>query len=101
MKTITLFFLLICGIATAQQKGEVFKSNPTNPQENINIGYITVTKTMYGLTFEDDTIKNEYKNLVKTFFKERFNGYTSLKKYRLKIEKRLDGWYIEDKKLIY
>ncbi len=97
MRYLLIISLLICGIATAQQQGEVFKTNPSNPQENINIGYITVTRTMYGLTFEDDTIKNEYKNLVKTFFKERFNGYSSLKKYRLKIEKRLDGWYIEDK----
>lgn len=96
-----LLILLFPTLLLAQQKSEVFKVNPSHPQEKTNVGYVVVTKTMYGLTFEDNTIKNEYKNLVKTFFKERLNGYTDLKKYRLKVEKRLDGWYIEDKKLIH
>lgn len=61
MKKVLFFLLMLCVSAVAQQKGEVFKTNPSYPQENINIAYITVTKTMYGLNFEDNTIKNKYK----------------------------------------
>lgn len=92
-----LFFFSICSFA--QQKGEVFKMYPTKPQENTETGYVEVTKTMYGLTFVDNTISNEIKSRVETFFKERLKEYTDLKKYRLKVEKRLDGWYIENHKL--
>lgn len=98
---IFLLFLFICSFTNAQQKGEVFKTFPSYPQENINIGYITVTKSMYDLTFHDDTINEKYKNLVKTFFNQRYHGYSKLKTYRLEIAKCFDGWYIENKKLMH
>ncbi len=83
----------------SQQNGTVFKQTATNPTENINIGHITVTKTMYGITFKDATLTEPYKQKVRLFFKQRYNGYATLQQYRLKIEKRFGVWYVENHKL--
>lgn len=84
-------------INAARAKGEVFKHRPEQPYENIDkSGLVVVNKTMYGLTFKDNTIEDKYKNLVKRFFKQGFKGYSDLKTYALKIEKRQGDYYVEN-----
>ncbi|MDB0616122.1 conserved hypothetical protein [Tenacibaculum dicentrarchi] len=101
MKNLLLIVLLLPFLSIAQiRQSEVFKKHPTTPTENIKLtGVIEVSKTMYGITFKDTTISEEYKNAVKIFFKKRLNSYTDLKKYRLQVEKRTDGLYIENTKI--
>ncbi|WP_233898202.1 hypothetical protein [Tenacibaculum piscium] len=103
MKNLQLIVLLMPFLSIAQiRQGEIFKSFPTNPTENINlIGIIEVTKTMYGVTFEDPTISEKYKNAVKIFFKKRLYNYTDLKKYRLNIKKHNDILYIENTEIFF
>lgn len=95
-----LFCLLVSVSVSAQinpsrNKGEVYKHRPDKPYENTDYsGKVVVTKTMYGLTFEDQQISSDIKNRVEKFFKRRLNGYTDLKKYHLQIQKRNGKWYI-------
>lgn len=84
----------------AREKGEVFKSKPTSPNENLNqSGLVVVEKRMYGIYFYDDELSNEVKERIRKFFRERYNGFTELKKYELKIEKRGSEWFIENNKV--
>jgi hypothetical protein len=72
----------------ARQKGNVFKSWATEPTENLNkSGLIIVEKTMYGLRFFDDKLDKKIKERIRKFFKQRYYGFSDLKKYELKIEK--------------
>ncbi|MXV38545.1 hypothetical protein GO491_07630 [Flavobacteriaceae bacterium Ap0902] len=100
MNRLTILLLFICTIGFSQEKGKVFSSTPKTPTEQTERnGVIVVTKNMYGLTFEDNAIPEAYKKAVKTFFKQRLNGYTDLKRYRLNIAKKYGYIYVEDKKM--
>jgi hypothetical protein len=89
--------LTFAQVTPARSKGEVFKHRPEKPYEDIKkSGLIVVNKTTYGLTFKDNTINDKYKNLVKSFFKQGFSGYSALKPYSLKIEQRQGKYYIEN-----
>ncbi len=83
-----------------KDKGEVFKHSPTKPYEDLNkTGRVVVTKDMYGLNFKDKELKQIIKDKVKAFFAQNNSGYTELKEYTLKIEKKDDTWYIEGYKV--
>ena len=85
---IALFILpLLCIAQSSRQKGQVFKTRPDYPMENLDkSGEIVVTRTMYRLVFEDDAIPDAYKKI----------GV----QYRLKVEKRAFGdIYIENQKV--
>lgn len=101
---IALFILpLVCIAQSSRQKGQVFKTRPDYPMENLDkSGEIVVTRTMYRLVFEDDAIPDAYKKMVERFFSQVF--YNEYKKigvqYRLKVEKRAFGdIYIENQKV--
>lgn len=101
---IALFILpLVCGAQFSRQKGQVFKSRPDYPMENLDkSGEIVVTRTMYRLVFEDDTIPDAYKKMVERFFRQVFsNEYKKIGvQYHLKVEKRAFGdIYIENEKV--
>ena len=85
------------------KKITVFKSRPDYPMENLDkSGEIVVTRTMYRLVFEDDTIPDAYKKMVERFFRQVFsNEYKKIGvQYHLKIEKRAFGdIYIENEKV--
>lgn len=85
---------------SVRQKGEVFKSRPTFPYENINnSGLIVVKKTMYGLYFEDNKLSDETKKRIEKFFNQQNKGYTDFKTYHLKIRRKNDDWFIDNFKL--
>jgi len=96
-----LIFLLFPLFLSAQAysnrgKGEVFKSYPEKPYEDVKkTGVIVVDKTLYGLKFKDSKLPKEVKNRVQKFFNKRYNGYTDLKTYELHIEDTTKGWKIE------
>jgi len=100
-----LIFTLLYSICLAQinpprNKGEVFKNSPEKPYENLeNSGLVVVTKTIYGLNFEDCNLSFEVKNRIKKFFSHRLNGYTELRKYKLSIHKKKGNWFIENVKI--
>lgn len=100
-----LIFTLVSSIYLAQinpprNKGEVFKHSPEKPYENLeNSGLVIVTKTIYGLIFEDYHLSFEVKNRINKFFNLRLNGYTELRKYKLSIHKKKDNWFIENVKI--
>ncbi|MCG8203225.1 hypothetical protein G1L01_11405 [Tenacibaculum finnmarkense] len=84
----------------ARQKGNVFKSWATEPSENLNkSGLIIVEKTMYGLHFFDDKLDKKIKERIRKFFKQRYYGFSDLKKYELKIEKIGSDWFIDNNKI--
>jgi hypothetical protein len=108
LKPFTLLLLIITVSVFSQEsktmparaKGEVFKSRPTRPNENLNkSGLVVVEKRMYGIYFIDNQLNDTVKERVRKFFRERYNGFTELKKYELKIEKRGSDWYIDNKKV--
>ena len=94
---------LVCMAQPNRQKGQVFKSRPDYPMENIDIsGEIVVTRTMYRLVFEDDTIPEAYKKMVERFFSQiSSNEFKRIGvQYHLKVEKRAFGdIYIENQKV--
>ncbi|MGP1479330.1 MAG: hypothetical protein ACTTJI_06555 [Capnocytophaga sp.] len=102
---ITLFMLpLVCIAQSSREEGKVFKTNRDYPTEDLDkSGEIVVTRTLYGLIFEDDKIHKEYKKMVERFFDKSFfsNKYDKLGvKYRLKVEKKaLGDIYIENEKV--
>ncbi|MBT0556832.1 hypothetical protein [Riemerella anatipestifer] len=97
MKHILRLLLFLSTLSLfGQQRGEVFKRRPERPYEDIKkTGKITVTKTLYGLDFEDRHLPKDAKIKAQTFFKKRYNGYTDLKTYHLRIEDTPKGWRIE------
>lgn len=101
-KSAYVIFLLYSLGLTAQvnpsrSKGEVFKHRPDKPYENVDYsGSVVVTKTMYGLTFEDNQLSSDVKDRVKKFFKRRLNGYTELKTYQVRIIKKRGKWYVNN-----
>ena len=105
MKKIVVFILFLASFTGFSQvdltkdKERLFRSVSTFPNENLKTGEIVVNKSMYGLTFENKYLSEETKKTVKRFFKQSLNGYSTLKKYRLKIERRIDGIYIDNIKL--
>ena len=98
-----LILPLVCIAQSSRQKGQVFKTRPDYPMENLDkSGEIVVTRTMYRLVFEDDAIPDAYKKMVGRFFNQVF--YNEYKKigvqYYLKVEKRAFGdIYIENQKV--
>lgn len=94
---------LVCMAQSNRQKGQVFKSLPDYPMENIDkSGEIVVTRTMYRLVFEDDTIPEGYKKMVERFFSQiSSNEFKRIGvQYHLKVEKRAFGdIYIENQKV--
>lgn len=100
MKLLILILLVPFFLFSQQSRDSIFNSIPKKPYSNIKIGKVTVTKTMYGLHFENRQISVEVKNVVKRFFKRRLNGYLKLKKYTLKIEKINNDYYIDDLRLL-
>lgn len=102
MKHFLFLFLLISGSALAQQRGQVFPRTAKAPTERTNeMGTIVVTKSLYGLKFEDNSIPEVYKEAVKTFFKETLKPpYKTMKTYRLKVAKKQGYIWIEGKKII-
>ncbi|MCD9582296.1 hypothetical protein [Tenacibaculum maritimum] len=88
-------FLAFSQVSTTKSDKSAFKSVPTLPYEDIKrSGLVVVTKSMYGLRFENEQLPEATKKIVKSFFKLRLKEYSSLKKYHLKIEKLVDGIYI-------
>ena len=71
-----LIFLLFPLFLSAQAysnrgKGEVFKSYPEKPYEDVKkTGVIVVDKTLYGLKFKDNKLPKEVKNRVQYFGKQ-------------------------------
>lgn len=93
---IFLLFPLFLSAQTNRPKGEVFKHRPERPYEDVKkSGLIVVTKGMYGLVFEDKNLSSEVREKVQTFFNHRYNGYTELKTYNLRVEDTPKGWKIE------
>ena len=96
-----LIFLLFPLFLSAQAysnrgKGEVFKSYPDKPYEDVKkTGVVVVDKTLYGLKFKDSKLPKEVKNRVQKFFNKLYNGYTDLKTYELHIEDTAKGLKIE------
>ncbi len=94
-----ILFILLPFFLSAQAnrpKGEVFKSRPERPYEDIRkTGLVTVKKGMYGLVFEDKNLSPEVRKKVQIFFNRRYNGYTDLKTYELRIEDTPKGWKID------
>lgn len=89
-------FLAFSQQSTTKDRNSAFKSVPTRPYEDIKkSGIVIVSKSMYGLKFKNEQLSKTTKKLVKSFFKLRLNGYKDLKKYRLKIEERSNGIYID------
>ncbi len=97
MKNLTIILLFICGSAIAQQQGQVFKKFPQSPTERVfDNGTIEVTKSVYGLTFKDNSIPKAYKNAVKLFFKDNLNSiYEPMKNYKLKVAKKHGYIWVE------
>ena len=101
-----LIFLLFPLFLSAQAysnrgKGEVFKSYPEKPYEDVKKTGVIVDKTLYGLKFKDNKLPKEVKNRVQKFFNKRYNGYTDLKTYELHIEDtskglKIEGYLIKD-----
>lgn len=85
------YFLLIPALYFSQsktypvrQKGEVFKSRPEKPYENLRFsGEVVVEKGAYGLRFIDRRLSATTKQKVEQFFSRRYQGYTELKTYTL------------------
>ncbi|AZA90934.1 hypothetical protein EG343_09945 [Chryseobacterium nakagawai] len=99
----SIFILVFCWFGVSAQinpsrsNGEVFKHRPDNPYENVDYsGLVVVKKAMYGLTFEDKELSSEVKKRVERFFKRRLNGYTELKTYQLRINKKRGKWYVDN-----
>lgn len=91
------FSLFNAQINPARSKGEIYKHRPEKPYENIDYsGLVVVKKTMYGLVFEDTQLSKEIKNRVEIFFKRRLNGYTELKTYQVRINKKRGKWYVNN-----
>ncbi|MGP1500767.1 MAG: hypothetical protein ACTTJM_03165 [Bergeyella cardium] len=100
MKYLLLFlllpFLAVAQLTPSRTKGEVFKHRPDTPYEALNkSGLVFVKKGMYGLFFEDNNLSPEVRKKVQIFFDRRYNGYTDLKTYQLRIENTAKGWKIE------
>ena len=86
-------------IYPSRNKGEVLKSKADRPMENIDkSGLIVVTKSMYGLTFEDKKLSEETKQRIEKFFRQQNKGYTNNQTYQLKIRRFKNDWYIENYK---
>lgn len=102
---IALFILpLVCIAQSSRQKGQVFKTRPDYPMENLDkSGEIVVTRTMYRLVFEDDAIPDAYKKMTEKFMQSLLTNEKYKKRfvqYRLKVEKRAFGdIYIENQKV--
>ena len=104
MKAILYILILLPALALAQERpqklrGEVFKAYANNPSEDLREATIVVNRSLYRITFEDRDISDKYKKAVKTFFKSRYNGFTKTGKYELKVKKRGDDIFIEDKRI--
>lgn len=99
MKSVVILLILFPLFLSAQTnkgKGEVFKSRPERPYENVKkTGLVVVKKGMYGLVFEDKNLSPEVRKKVQIFFNRRYNGYTDLKTYGLRIEDTPKGWKID------
>ncbi|CAA0159087.1 conserved hypothetical protein [Tenacibaculum maritimum] len=97
-----LFFLPFIGFSQVdltKDNERVFRSVSYVPYQNLNIGQIVVNKSIYGLTFENQNLTKETKKTVKRFFKQSLNGYSDLKMYHLKIERRANNIYIDNIKI--
>lgn len=97
MKTLLfLLFPLFLSAQSSRVKGEVFKHRPERPYQDVKkTGLVVVKKGMYGLVFEDKNLSPEVRKKVQTFFNHRYNGYTELKTYELRVEDTPKGWRIE------
>ena len=81
-----LILPLVCIAQSSRQKGQVFKTRPDYPMENLDkSGEIVVTRTMYRLVFEDDAIPDAYKKMVERFFSQVF--YNEYKKIGVQYKK--------------
>ncbi len=103
---ILIILLFACGAATTAQvnpvreQGEVFKHRAETPGENLDFsGLVVVENGMYGLVFKDERLSSAVTNRVERFFDHGHPGYTELKTYRLKIERRGNRWYIDENEL--
>ncbi|RKE81995.1 hypothetical protein [Chryseobacterium sp. AG363] len=100
MKSLIFVFLsalLSAQISPARGKGEVFKHRPEIPYENTNYsGLVVVERSMYGLNFQDKQLSSEVKNRIDKFFKRHLNGYTELKTYQIRIQKKRGKWYVDN-----
>lgn len=100
MKSLIFVFLsalLSAQISPARGKGEVFKHRPERPYDNINYsGLVIVERSMYGLKFQDKQLSSEVKNRIEKFFKRHLNGYTELKTYQIRIQKKHGKWYVDN-----
>lgn len=107
MKKLILFVMFLVSFTAFSQvdltrdKERLFRSFSTYPNEGLKTAEVVVIKSMYGLTFENKYLSENTKKTVKRFFKQSLNKYSSLKKYRLKLEKRIDGMYIDGVKILH
>ncbi|PTT24194.1 hypothetical protein DBR28_18520 [Chryseobacterium sp. HMWF028] len=97
-----LLFILFSSLMSAQvnparSKGEVFKHRPEKPYENPDYsGLIVVERSMYGLNFQDKQLSPDVKTRIEKFFKRHLNGYTELKTYQIRIQKKRGKWYVDN-----
>jgi len=97
-----LVFILLSSLMSAQvnparSKGEVFKHRPERPYENTDYsGLVVVERSMYGLNFQDKQLSSDVKQRIEKFFKRHLNGYTELKTYQIRIQKKRSKWYVDN-----
>jgi len=107
VKSLLYIFLLLLPLLIVGQtrpnktRGEVFRSYNINPSQDIRETTITVTRSLYGLQFKDESIPKYYKKAVEKFFKNSFkNKYDKMGQHTLKLERKWGYLFIEDRKVM-
>lgn len=92
-------FLSIAQTSPKQTRGETFRTYNSNPSEDVRETTVEVSKSLYGLTFQDRDIDRQYKKAIEQFFKESFRGYDRPGNYNLKLEKKQGYLWVEDRRI--
>jgi len=95
MKSVLIILVwFVCFVGSAQQKSLYTNEVPKKPTEySENICMVNFEKSMYSLTFENQT-PSFFKQLIIRFMNQKHRNYTALGSYTLKILTKKNKYYI-------